>query len=294
MLYILTPIFCVALLCGTVFSFLKTDNKVSAEAASASDIKILTNSIESHYHQIPGAAFKAKVADMTTPIADMLGDWSEITNSDSKVGAEQATASKPAQGVYIDFKVGVKVPAWEEWTISFELKYECAFTCGTKYNLAAAFYHFLPDTTTDDPNDTLADSSVLSFDIMNMPQSPDPNMILCEGYHVVSNSGSYNYTYKSGSLTFTNESDNEQDYTLSFGIFASANFGTSTSSRVKNAYATLQNTSVESVRKLSIPKPTGLSYDYDGTDKSSTADSDIAASDWYTHNGDSWYVPGAW
>ncbi|MDE6790316.1 MAG: hypothetical protein K2J61_01205, partial [Clostridia bacterium] len=34
MLYILTPIFCVASVCGTVYSFSKTDNKVSANAAA--------------------------------------------------------------------------------------------------------------------------------------------------------------------------------------------------------------------------------------------------------------------
>ncbi|MDE7075903.1 MAG: hypothetical protein K2O62_01105, partial [Clostridia bacterium] len=201
------------------------------------------------------------------------------------------------------------MPAWEEWDISYSLAFTLSASNSSSggYNQAVGAFYYLPDTTTFDQtynNTTQASQSTINNINIGYTAIPAATTgVYCSAKQVAGTSISHTPTFYSSAtdpttrstLTLTNKSNEEKTFTFSYGMFVALSVSSAgNKSRVTACNATLTANDV-TVRELSLPAPSpDLTYNYDGTDKTSAIVDTIENSNWYTKGGANWYTPGSW
>ncbi len=282
---------CAALVCCAFILPKNTDKTASATTAASVEDGIKITDVTPYYWQRNGTPSSDDPATLSNMTDEGLSTGT-LTTDDTTITFSQSASDQYGKSIYIDFKVGVTVPAWEEWEVSYDVDFLLSVWANTTWTLSARVYYFMPDNTTEDANDTLEDPNNLTFTIYECA-TLDPAKVKSSGVNAVG-SLSFNETFQSDSpLTLTNDSDTPKLFTFRYGM----NITTCSSSKwtlgINACNATLKNRSV-SVKELSVSAPADLNYDYDGSDKTNQAIQDIESSDWYTHNNDIWYTPGQW
>ncbi len=297
---------CTALTFGAVYS---SNNKVDATAATAQNPKekIQLSYTASYFSST--TASSVAVGSMTPFDATHSLQYSSgpsLNAAGTHITYSQTTAYNSGKWVYFDFKVNIPVPAWEEWDVSYKLDFTLGGSNNSDggYNQSVGALYYLPDTTTFDQtynNTTQADSSsITGLTYTAVPVSGNGRYV--NGRYVQGKSISHTPTLYSSAtdpttkstLTLTNKSGNEKTFTFSYGMYVALSISSSRNSRV-TACNTLLTADDVTVRELSVPVPSpDLSYNYDGTDKTSTIVDTIENSNWYTKGGADWYTPGSW
>ena len=301
---ILSLLCAVAFAIGIAIALPKNGTVADADGEAAAKSWILKNpekeikfsTPEWYYYEDPaGPNGSLSIADMS---AEGLNSGSPTAN-DTSVSFTQGNISKDGKMVYVDIPVKVKVPAWEEWKISFKVSFSLNVysTLPSGFSMSAGALYFKPDTDKKDEGyPALAKSSELSFST-NAEASPI-NGTKIEHSGVGGPKGTISHTHDMSQLTITltNKTDKEKEFTFNFGMYGGAGYSSAQQSKITSLSANLKDRKAE-VTRFWVPAPdkdTKFEYDYDENDKSDVAAQDIEKSDWYTRENDKDYTPGDW
>ena len=230
MLYILTPLFCAGLCLGTVFSFLKTDNKVTANAAVTPPT---ANTIT--FEQLGTYAYAQRQNTLPGGVPIPYGTATALSTSgvSASVSGKTITATKEKSENYIisyvAFKSVIEVPAMTEYVIDYKaalklIKYRNG---GSSANVWCQLLYFGNDY--DNPSATDESSTISFSDNTGVISSYDIGDQLVANKYTSSGS-----TASSGetitmtgnaevpTLTYTNNTSGKKTYTAYFGFVGQA------------------------------------------------------------------------
>ncbi|MDE6790842.1 MAG: hypothetical protein K2J61_03875, partial [Clostridia bacterium] len=123
MLYILTPIFCVALCVGAVFSFLKFDNNVTANAAVAESQSVFTGGVVGTYSKSganPRNISYATVAAADTNVASSVAEMGLTPGTGTMSASSNRKTGTVAYLGYIAFQADILVPAYTTYKVTYK------------------------------------------------------------------------------------------------------------------------------------------------------------------------------
>ncbi|MDE6790915.1 MAG: hypothetical protein K2J61_04255, partial [Clostridia bacterium] len=275
MLYILTPIFCVALLCGAVFSFLKTDNKVTANAAAvppptADTITFTQLSAKGHVGTDVAAAYTS-----------FNGGSGVSAGLSGKVVTVSKTKIANAGFGYVAFYSKVTVPAMTE----YEIVYKAALTL-TKYRNGGSsavttcrvqyFGNTFDDPDAADQSATLTIGPHTSTTAYSVGPQLEATKYTASGSTAASGATiTMTGTATIPTITYTNDTDQEQDYYAYFGFAATSGQanGSSTANGI-DAKANFSSSTIKVTTLVEEPSVDVRTTSYNGEEQDFTFDYD--------------------
>ena len=215
MLYILTPIFCVALCVGAVFLSLKFDNKVSAEAAvappavtfeTASEVMVYTTRYDPSTN-VPYSSFVSSVDTVSASFSDNV-----------------ATVNRPSGGLnfvmgYVPVKSEIEVPAMTEYKVDYKIEnYLIKYITGdSKATVYSCLFYF--GNTADDPPAT-DPSATLSFKPTSagITSSTGASYTALGTLLATTSAAAQSTTVNIPTITYTNNTNGKRSFTAYFGF----------------------------------------------------------------------------
>ncbi|MDE7265309.1 MAG: hypothetical protein K2N52_03445, partial [Clostridia bacterium] len=256
---ILAILCAITLAIGVSFVMPKTEAK-SANAASynTADLKIDTGSVQGQYYSAyAGNVSNSSLSPGTLPTGT-------VTATDTSVTFAESSSNKNAKAAYFEFKVGINVPAWQEYEVSFDIAYAMKYTLPGFTNTitgSCGMYMYKPDT--DDPNFApLASTLGITYTTGVAPTVSNSDILSVVGTASGAGACSKNMTLSSGIWTLRNESNAEKTYTFTLAmVMTTVGCGATNNcyTIINNFSATLQNTKVKvETLALTTDSDTGL------------------------------------
>ncbi|MDE6868704.1 MAG: hypothetical protein K2J83_06165, partial [Clostridia bacterium] len=276
----------VALAFGVSFVMPITEN-MYASAESLEDkvkLKILPDEVE-EYSEVLGSSPSS--IDRASLSSGSLSTGS-TTKSESSINFSEPSGTNYGRVQYLDFKVGVTVPAWAECKISFDVNFAFSIVASQLWTNSVGVYYFKPTTNAATSNSDLtpqSGSDGLCFDNAVAGSSVSVAGLYQDGGTYRAVSWQPNYSIASGEYYLINGSDNEQTFKFSFGMHIFLGNTGSTSTWIRgNCDITLGSFEKE-VKDLAVHMPEDMECEYDGNDKSTEILYDIETSEWYSSYG---------
>ena len=150
LLTVILAVLCAVAVAISVGFALPKAEKITADAATTTaTIKIKDVQPYSWQTTTTSGGNSVHYNNMNPGTGSITGAGSVVSN-DTSISFSQSPANKYGKIIYIEFKVSVTVPAWEEWKISYTVNFYFHFTASDSYNMSMAAYYFLPDTSDPD------------------------------------------------------------------------------------------------------------------------------------------------
>ncbi len=286
---ILALLCAVAAAIGVSFALPKAENISAQASGSPSDIKIV--SYIAYYYSDPSVNAPSTVAGLST--TSTFGD--SVISSPTSLNFSMTTSTQTKKVVYVEFKVGVNVPAWEEWEISYQVKFNLTVvTTSSGINQSSGLYYFYPnpaagtyDATTYTYNSAYDNSTCVELSEMMISKDTNPtvsnNQYYCDGKK---GAGSYSHTatidsgyeVNNKTITLTNNSGSSKQFTFSYA--AGYTCGGSASNRISAFAISVESTGFKS-KELYVTAPKDVEINYTGNDLKTDAEALIEETDWY-------------
>ncbi|MDE6075878.1 MAG: hypothetical protein K2G26_05520, partial [Clostridia bacterium] len=267
------PIFCVALCVGAVFSFLKTDNGLTASADATADEFTLKRTAQRFWYASKQSPASISYAEMWG-VADAGHLATDIDSSAHALGWGGNTANAYGEAIYLEVTENITVPARQEYTVVYDLEYYSLRTAYVKSSIILEVFNF-----------------GYSNDAQTAPTGQSLGLIF--GYSGTGSKYSIDFladnTFSANTgcsgdsqveVTYRNESyDKSETFSQRFGFWTGLGYGGAT------LYGEcVFKPSVTEVKDLALELPSSVSTDYTGTEYTTadlgTIDGIINAS-WY-------------
>ena len=251
MLYILTPIFCVALCVGAVFSFLN-NNKVSANAAVAKNSVVYTAKDQLQYYHVPEKVnLNPTPYSVLGPVNTAYGDVSFDGGSKTAVITKNNIGYHYLAG-YISFSAAITVPAYTEYKVTFSadmgLYRKSIPTGGSATGAAEFFYYGYSDTSSVDKSSDMIFSPSLAS--VSTPAGYTIKRI------ITTEEKQFNESCSIDPITYSNTTNAAVTYTAYFGFFASCTAGTSYAGSIDTSLAMKDKVEITPIAAPKVDKTT--------------------------------------
>ncbi|MDE5765900.1 MAG: hypothetical protein K2I17_01870, partial [Clostridia bacterium] len=281
LLYILTPVFCVALLCGTVFSFSKTD-KISANAAEkvvdASCVAFAHDENKvAYYNGMPASSYLTAagyyntLTDTNTKLNVVFNE--SLSGSSGTLSMSQAKV-KGTKGASMLYHATVTVPAHATYVVRYN--YASSITKSASTSTDSGGYDSNISCLGDDYVTVLNNAKydcqlnpVIEEGIITFPRTTNNR----PGTKTATASM---WDNDDGGIIYSNDEDNAKDFKTYFLYHIGMRAGTDSSS-ASNGFEASVDISVE-VKEKCMKTPSNLTTTYDGNNH--WLDSFAATTDW--------------
>ncbi|MDE7453360.1 MAG: hypothetical protein K2N22_03020, partial [Clostridia bacterium] len=278
---ILALLCAIAVAIGVGFALPKAE-KISAQASGqAGDITI--TSCTPYYGDSVNPITSLGQMQTTSPFN------TSVNKTDTTITFMMASSSQTCKAVYYKFTVGVTVPAWEEWEISYNLDFTCRASCAVGgYNSSSGLYYFYPNPKQSAYDSTYNNSTFTDLSAMPISKDNDPtqdnSQYKCLGKFQTNPAYSYSTSIASGfgtssnKIKLTNNSNNAKQFTFSY---AAGFVGGCAGMNMINQLDVRLTSRTQESKELYVTAPEDVDLDYTGSDLRTAAQTLINATTWY-------------